>query len=118
MKFPQYWKVEPVWAGEPCAILASGPSMSQQVADAVRRLRTVVVNNTFRLAPWADILYAADSRWWHAAVNKDLVTFQGKRVSVHAIGEELPGNDVALLRWTGKEGFDAEPGCVRTGYNR
>lgn len=29
-------------------------------------LRTIVVNTSFRLAPWADVLYAGDRQWWEA----------------------------------------------------
>lgn len=46
------------------AILASGPSMSQEVADSVRGLPTIAVSNTYELAPWADVLVSNDRRWW------------------------------------------------------
>lgn len=45
-------------------ILASGPSMSQEVADSVRGFRTIAVSNTFELAPWAEILVSNDKTWW------------------------------------------------------
>lgn len=46
------------------AVLASGPSMSQKVADSVRGLPTVVVSNCHELAPWADVLVSSDRQWW------------------------------------------------------
>lgn len=46
------------------AILASGPSMSQQVADSVRSFRVIAVSNTHELAPWADVLVSNDKSWW------------------------------------------------------
>lgn len=47
------------------AILATGPSMSQAVADSVRgRCKVVAVSDTYRLAPWADVLVSADRKWW------------------------------------------------------
>lgn len=49
----------------PWFILATGPSQAQSDVDAVRGLGTVVaVNNAVFMAPWADILYAADPQWW------------------------------------------------------
>lgn len=54
------WSITPIWRGETVAVLASGPSMSQSVADALRKHRTIVVNHTHRLAPWADMLVALD----------------------------------------------------------
>lgn len=46
------------------AILCTGPSMSQEVANMTRSVQTVAVNNARELAPWAVALAANDSRWW------------------------------------------------------
>lgn len=59
------------WPGETVVIMASGPSMTLADAERVREWResgegrrAVVVNTTFMLAPWADVLYACDAPWW------------------------------------------------------
>ena len=57
------WKIPPDWQGETVAVLASGPNMSQEVADALREHRRIVVNFTHRLAPDADMLVAMDGNW-------------------------------------------------------
>jgi hypothetical protein len=103
-----YWKIPREWAGRTAAVLASGPSMSAQAADKVhqRRLATVVVNNTFALAPWADILYAADSSWWNHTSGAR--SFDGLKVSC----EEVPG--ILRLRNAGRIGYTDEPDCVHT----
>lgn len=46
--------------------LASGPSLTVEDVELVRAAGhpTVVTNTTFRLAPWADILFGFDARWW------------------------------------------------------
>jgi hypothetical protein len=47
------------------AILATGPSMSQAVADSVRgRCSVVAVSDAYKLAPWADALVSSDLKWW------------------------------------------------------
>lgn len=46
------------------AILASGPSLTKEDAEAVRGLNVCVINSTHWLAPWADLLYACDPHWW------------------------------------------------------
>lgn len=47
------------------AILATGPSMNQEVADAVRgRCKVMAVSDAYRLAPWADALCSTDGAWW------------------------------------------------------
>lgn len=103
------WRVPAMWTGRTVAVLASGPSMTPHVAAAVRSVPTIVINDTFRLAPWAALLYAADEAWWHA--NPDALAFAGLKVSVASV----PG--VEQLRNSGTQGFDDDPGCLRTGSN-
>jgi hypothetical protein len=103
-----YWSVPPMWKGQTVAVLASGPSMSQAVADAVHAagIPAIVTNDTFRLAPWAQILYAADTEWWgHTAGAKD---FAGLKVSCQAV----PG--VLMLHNAGNVGYSPDPACVHT----
>lgn len=46
-------------------VLATGPSMSQAVADSVRgRGKVIAVSDAYRLAPWADALASTDAAWW------------------------------------------------------
>lgn len=59
------------------AILASGPSMSQEVADSVRGLPTVAVSNCHELAPWADVLVSSDRSWW--THNPKALDFAGEK---------------------------------------
>jgi len=70
------WKITPDWQGQTVAVLASGPNMSQEVADALREHRRIVVNFTHRLAPDADMLVAMDGNW-----PKELRDFTGLRVT-------------------------------------
>lgn len=39
----------------------------------------IAINTTFRKAPWADVLYAADAQWW--SETPDALTFAGERWS-------------------------------------
>jgi len=51
---------------EQVAVLATGPSLNQEQVNQVKslNLKTIAVNNAYELAPWADILYACDYKWW------------------------------------------------------
>lgn len=62
----EYWTPELVFAGETVFCLASGPSLTQSVAEVVRGRRSIVVNSSCMLAPWADVLYFTDSSWYAA----------------------------------------------------
>ena len=108
------WTVPKLWRGETAVVLATGPSMSQNVADAVRgRARAIAVNDAFRLAPWADVLYAADWQWWrHHADNA--LKFAGLKVTV---GFHCPYPEVLALCDGGFSGFDNRPTHLRTGKN-
>ena len=57
------WKITPDWQGQTVAVLASGPNMSQEIADALREHHRIVVNHTHRLAPDADMLVCMDGNW-------------------------------------------------------
>lgn len=60
-------------------VIASGPSLSQSDVDACRgRGKIIVVNDCYRLAPWADYLYACDCDWWRIHINDVRATFQGE----------------------------------------
>lgn len=65
------------------AILATGPSMSQAVADSVRDIPTIVVNDAFRLRPDALALVAQDAAWWKH--NKDAHEFKGRKFTTNRI---------------------------------
>lgn len=100
-------------------ILATGPSLSQSqilsvhAAHLQKRAAVIVVNDAFKLAPWADVLYAADAQWWKVNAQAALM-FAGRKVSCDAM---VPYGSVRRLRQTGLEGYDPTPGCVRTGGN-
>ena len=122
------WKITREWEGETCVLLGSGPSMTRAIADAVheRVCRTIAVNNqaieTYghaALAPWADLLYAADAKWWMenaAAVAK----YRGRKVSIaHSSGitQAAVTADTLVVGNGGAGGFDERTDHVRTGYN-
>jgi len=116
------WTIPRMWAGQPCVILASGPSMSAEVAETVRRAapyRAIAVNNTYELARWADLLYAADALWWTAAQNR----LDGQNnhartagfLGLKACAEETPFDDVLRIQQSGAEGWDTDPSRVPNG---
>ncbi len=122
------WRVEREWAGEVCAVLASGPSMTRQVAEAVRAsgCRAIAVNNQGiafgghpAMAPWADILYASDAKWWHNYA-KEAMAFRGRKVTIAQTGDRTPNlidDSVAVMGHGGVNGFDERTTHLRTGSN-
>lgn len=56
----------PDWTGQPCAIIASGPSAKRTKVDLLRgRFRVIAIKEVaVDLAPWADVAYGCDAAWW------------------------------------------------------
>lgn len=74
----EWW---PAWAGETVVVVCSGPSARLAPLHLAQgRARVVVVNESWRLAPWADACYSCDWPWWaHRGPTPD--QFPGDRVS-------------------------------------
>lgn len=106
------WSVPRMWPGKTVAILASGPGMSAEIAAAVRQsnLPCIAINDTYRLAPFADMLYGADSEWWEH--RRGVPEFSGIKVCC-----QFTVLGVLVLKHTGTSGFDDNPAHVRTGSN-
>lgn len=55
----------PDWSGQAAVVVAAGASATVVSAAMLRgRVRVIVVNTSYQLAPWADVLYACDLKWW------------------------------------------------------
>ena len=79
--------------------IASGPSLTAEQVAAVKKLRderggdrvkVIVINTSFRLAPWADILFAMDKAWWDQYGQEARAIFNGQMLafSLQAKGVE------------------------------
>lgn len=113
-------QVRPLWAGATVAVLGGGPSLTPSDVDYVRgRAKVVAINNAVHLAPWADLLYFCDERWyrWHEATVR---AFPGQRATLknYHLRDELPG--LWCLRQDGENttpGLCESPDGLRTGSN-
>lgn len=75
--------------------LASGPSLTAADVELVRQWRAdsndrivIVTNTTYRLAPWADWLYAMDRKWWELHLKEAKATFKGRLISNTAYAKQ------------------------------
>lgn len=61
----ELWTVPELWPGtRHCAILGGGPSLKDIDVNRLSNWRVICVNNAYQLAPWADIAFYGDCRWW------------------------------------------------------
>jgi hypothetical protein len=106
-----------LWPGAAVVCLGGGPSLRQEQVDACRgRVRAIAVNDAWRLAPWAEVLYACDWRWWYK--HGGVPGFAGLKVSLSNSRGHLDAYpDIEILENTGTEGLEPAPTGLRTGRN-
>lgn len=111
--------VEPRWQGECCIVVAPGPSLTPDVAEACRGDRVIAVNDAYRRVPFADVLYACDARWW--GVHGHCRGFAGEKWSSHGRGNEklreagLYG--LTVVHGDNGKGFSLDPELIHYGGN-
>jgi hypothetical protein len=103
-----------LWPNETIVCVGTGPSLTQADVDFCRgKARVIAVNNAYQIAPWADVLYAADDKWW--TWHKGATSFLGLKYTIAPTRQSWPG--VVALRNTGQHGLESDPTGLRTGYN-
>lgn len=63
---PSFASLPPDWLGQTCYIVLGGTSVDPHEVQRLHErpnARTLVVNSSYIIAPWADVLYFADDRW-------------------------------------------------------
>lgn len=94
--------------------LASGPSLTpEDVAYCRRKAPVIAVNETHQLAPWADVLYACDAKFWQAY--EGVPEFAGIKFALQKPAGMWPR--VTVLDNTGDHGIETDPSGVRNGRN-
>jgi hypothetical protein len=104
------------WRGDTVVCAASGPSLAQEDIDHVRgRARLIVVNATFRLAPWADALYGADHGFWRVYHEEIVAKFRGECWSVSQQARQQFG--LYWIRHANGTGFCTDEDSIHGGGN-
>ena len=105
----------------PVIVAAPGPSLDSKTAELCRGTPCVVVNDAFKLMPFADALYACDEDWWFNRRPE----FDGEKWSSHNDGTK-PRNDkrrvnkffsVSVVRGQQAKGFSLDPSVIHYGGN-
>lgn len=118
MSLPEWW---PDWKGDACIIVGSGPSAKDvSLAEAKEDARFIAINESWRLAPWADILFGCDFAWWK--YRKGCPEFGGlklstdikvsgcpewnvQRVGLNKGSDLLELEKIGTVGWGGNSGF-------------
>lgn len=129
----QAGEVTKAWEGETVICIASGPSLTKENLEMTRGRKVIAVNDNYLVAPWAQVCYFADAKWWKwhkegiakswpwvsftaAQVKEAFAGFAGQKVSI----EHKPqpsDEDVLVLKNDGPDGLSENPQAIRTGSN-
>lgn len=110
----------PRWSpSQTVAIVASGPSLRGADLGALANTPTIAINDSWRLVPRAEILYACDPPWWRA---HDFVpAFSGERWTQHKGPESWPTEaqlaGLRVIRSAARPGVSTDPALIHTGFN-
>ncbi len=99
------------WPGETVVCIGSGPSLTPDdvALCQTKAVRVIAIKDNIKLAPWADVLYACDAKWWHHY--GPTLTYAGPKYSLE------PQRYATVLRETGPTGLETDPTGLRTGRN-
>ena len=104
-----------------CVCVASGPSLTveqcEQVAAAqsAGKCHVLVVNDNWRRLPNADVLYAADGKWWNRYWPEIESGFHGECWTQDADAAKRYG--LCFMRSQGKPGLSRDPTVIHGGQN-
>jgi len=103
------------WPGETFVCIGGGPSLTTADVDAVHGwARVIAINDAYLLAPWADVLYACDAKWW--TWHHGVPSFGGPKYSIES-SDPVTFPEVQVLKNTGITGLELDPTGLRTGIN-
>jgi hypothetical protein len=106
--------VHRLWPESTVVCIGGGPSLTPEDVNACRdRARVILINDAYRIAPWGDVLYAADSKWWRE--HQGVPSFTGPKYSLQPESAIWP--DVQVLENTGFDGLELQPTGLRNGLN-
>lgn len=110
--------VPKLWPGSTIVCIGGGQSLVAEDVDVCRGQHVIAVNDAYRLAPWADVLYAADAKWWKWQYRDrpdEINAYTGLRYSLNPDATKYP--NVQVLKRTGSAGLELRAWGLRTGEN-
>lgn len=91
----------PDWSGRTVVCIASGPSLTAEDCEKVRASGhpVIVTNTTFRLAPWADVVFGMDSNWWKEYHKEVASVCTGRKLSTSLAVKQYGAESLHLAPW-------------------
>jgi hypothetical protein len=117
-----------LWPNGTVVCLATGPSLTQADVDLVRGKvdGVIAISDAIDKAPWADVLYSCDGRWWTWRYDTVSVTvaqsqlvkqYTGLKYALKDDTRKFAKHGVQTLKHTGRQGLELRSGALRDGAN-
>ena len=112
------------WRGECVAIVGAGPSAKTAGVEKLKdRIHVIAINESYRLCPWAEILYSCDADWWKLRA-VEVANFPGIKLTLDDPANPIHFEGINKLKiakhnnseWINDFRFDV-PGVVGSGGN-
>lgn len=114
--------VPKVWHGSTIVCIGTGPSLTHEDVEFCRdKARVIAINDAYTVAPWADVLYACDVKWWKW--HNGVPAFTGLKYALAPKTNDRIGDQVIrqagiqALQNHGTYGLSLDPTGVSTGHN-
>jgi len=101
----EFWSAPRIWPGETCFIVGGGPSVQDVDLDRLRGRKVIVLNVSYRVCPWADVLFFGDTRIWNEH-RPEIEKFGGLIVTASALAR---AKHIKRMRKTKPPGLAPNP---------
>lgn len=109
-----FYDVQPLFKGETVFLIGGGPSLKDFDFNQLKNKNTIAINKAFYNAPFADVLYWTDARFY-SWYKKDIDQFKGLKFTIKPYGDLA--KDIKVLKNTGKGGLEKDKNGLRHGNN-
>jgi hypothetical protein len=82
--------------------------------ESLKGQRVIVINDNYRIAPWADVLYACDPAWWDLHEVR-VRTFKGRKITQDKEAAERYG--LEYIEGVDEPGLSPYPNRIHLGSN-
>lgn len=111
--------VVPRWTGL-AVVAATGPSLTQEMADLCRGYNCIAVSDAYKLMPFAPVMYSCDVAWWK--YHKGCPDFAGEKWSSHGWNANdkasiAPKYGLHLVNGLHGKGFSMQQDTIHYGSN-
>lgn len=118
-----YWTATELWPSSTFVCIAGGPSLTIKQVEACRdrqrggsKVRVIAINDGYRLADFADVLYFCDDKWWQWH-NKKLAAWKGLIVRMDGGLYNFKDDRIKVVRNVDTAGLCEARDGLNTGRN-